>query len=58
MILIKYGNLIKKKIYVIKNNYKKEIKGNPYTFLKKLIENYNHSFNLDDNSLFYYVFTS
>ena len=31
----------KKKIYLIKNNRKKIIKGLPYTFLKKLIENFN-----------------
>ena len=31
----------KKKIYVIKNNKKKIVKGSPYTFLKRLIENFN-----------------
>ena len=31
----------KKKIYIIKNNIKKVIKGSPYPFLKKLIENFN-----------------
>ena len=31
----------KKKIYIIKNNHKKEIKRKPYPFLKKLIENFN-----------------
>ena len=31
----------KKKIYVIKKNKKKKIKGSPYLFLKKLIENFN-----------------
>ena len=30
-----------KKIYVIKNNKKKIVKGSPYTFLKRLIENFN-----------------
>ena len=37
----------KKKIYVIQNNKKKIIKGNPYIFLKKLIENF--SFPLPKN---------
>ena len=31
----------KKKIYEIKNNRKKTIKGSPYSYLKKLIENFN-----------------
>tara|TARA_Y100000590_G_scaffold162786_1_gene186629 strand:+ start:10071 stop:11531 length:1461 start_codon:yes stop_codon:yes gene_type:complete len=31
----------KEKIYIIKNNLKKRIKGSPYPFLKKLIENFN-----------------
>jgi len=31
----------KKKIYVIENNKKKNIKSSPYPFLKKLIENFN-----------------
>jgi len=31
----------KKRIYVIENNKKKLIKGSPYLFLKKLIENFN-----------------
>ena len=31
----------KKKIYLIENNKKKKIKGIPYLFLKKLIENFN-----------------
>ena len=31
----------KKKIHIIENNIKKIIKGNPYSFLKKLIENFN-----------------
>tara|TARA_B100000029_G_scaffold461861_1_gene493929 strand:- start:2418 stop:3881 length:1464 start_codon:yes stop_codon:yes gene_type:complete len=31
----------KKKIYIIKNNKKKIIKGSPYSFIKKLIENFN-----------------
>ena len=38
---IKFGNLIKKKIYLIENNKKKIIKGTPYIFLRKLIENFN-----------------
>tara|TARA_Y100000590_G_scaffold19096_1_gene22640 strand:+ start:8469 stop:9932 length:1464 start_codon:yes stop_codon:yes gene_type:complete len=37
----KIWELDKKKIYLIENNIKKEIKGSPYTFLKKLIENFN-----------------
>ena len=40
-ILIKFGNLIKKKIYLIENKKKKLIKGIPYKFLKKLIKNFN-----------------
>ena len=32
---------IKKKIYLIENNKKKIIKGTPYIFLRKLIENFN-----------------
>ena len=31
----------KKSIYLIKNKIKRKIKGNPYTFLKRLIENFN-----------------
>ena len=33
----------KKKIYIIENDKKKIIKGSPYLFLKKLIENFNFS---------------
>ena len=33
----------KKKIYLLKNKKKKILKGKPYTFLKKLIENFNFS---------------
>ena len=31
----------KKKIYIVKNNKKKIIKGSPYPYIKKLIENFN-----------------
>ena len=45
--LIKFGNSIKKKIYIIKNNKKKVVRGSPYSYLKKLIENFH--FPLPDN---------
>ena len=39
----KMWDLNKKKIFLIKNNKKKFIKGSPYKFLKNLIENFNFS---------------